>query len=296
MLMFSRRSGAILVFACLIVAICAADSAAGDFSGTYKGHQIVITITGRNPQYTGMIEIDDKRYPLAGVAAERKLTGTFKADGGEFKFIATLNGTMLSFETDGTTYICERQGVGGAATAQNPLARGDEPKRATSAPSGEVKQSGPPRTPVNAATGPTMRFTRLSVRDPGANNMEAVSFLIPAGWKAEGGVQWFPDHTIQANLLMKVSDPKTGATVEFLPIQNFTWFTQMVVPMQPGTNYLGNILWPPILDLPRFIQSFYVPGALGRLQGARVVHTENLQKVAEGVATRMTSLKRCYFR
>jgi hypothetical protein len=64
-----------------------------------------------------------------------------------------------------------------------------------------------------------LRFTRLSVKDPGINNIEAISFLIPAGWKAEGGVQWFPDYSILANLLMRISDPQTGATIEFLPVQ-----------------------------------------------------------------------------
>jgi len=29
----------------------------------------------------------------------------------------------------------------------------------------------------------SLKFTRLSVKDPGINNIEAVSFLIPAGWK-----------------------------------------------------------------------------------------------------------------
>lgn len=283
--MVRKMSGAVLVLAYLILATCAAASAATDFSGTYKGHQIVITITGKNPQYTGMIEMGGKRYPLAGVAADRTLTGTFKADGGEFKFVARLDGTTLMFDTDGTTYICERQGTGGTAAAQNPLARGSEPKGATNAPSGEaVARPGPPRPPVSVATGPTMRFTRVSVKDPLMSNKEALSFLIPVGWKTEGGVQWFPDHSIQANLLMKVSDPKTGAAIEFLPVQNFTWLTQMVVPMQPGTNYLGNILWPPISDLPQFIQTFYASSALPQLGSARMVADEDLPKIAVQVA------------
>jgi hypothetical protein len=282
--MFRRIFGALLVLTCVALATSAADSGAGDFSGTYKGHQIVITITGKNPQYTGMIEMGSKRYPLAAVAADQKLTGTFKADGGEFKFVATLDGAVLRFDTDGTTYICERQSTGGNTSAQNPLARGGEAKRAMNAPSGEAAQLGPPRTPASAATGPTMRFTRLSVKDPKMSNMEAVSFLIPVGWKTEGGVQWIPDYSIQANLLMKVSDPKTGATIEFLPLQNFTWLTQMVVPMQPGTNYLGNILWPPISDPPQFIQTFYGSTALPQLRGARIVANEDLPKIAAQVA------------
>ena len=47
----------------------------------------------------------------------------------------------------------------------------------------------------------SLKFTRLSVKDPGINNIEAVSFLIPAGWKVEGGMKWFPNYSILANLL-----------------------------------------------------------------------------------------------
>jgi hypothetical protein len=122
------------------------------------------------------------------------------------------------------------------------------------------------------------------VKDPGINNIEAVSFLIPAGWKTEGGVQWFPDYSILANLLMKVTDPQTGAQIEFLPAQNFTWLNQMVVPMQPGTNYMGNILWQPIGDIPTFIKTFYAPQALPQLQNARQVAVEDLPKIANEVA------------
>jgi hypothetical protein len=60
------------------------------------------------------------------------------------------------------------------------------------------------------STPPSLKFTRLSVRDPGINNIEAISFLIPAGWKPEGGVQWFPDYSILANLLMRITEPQTG--------------------------------------------------------------------------------------
>jgi hypothetical protein len=143
--------------------------------------------------------------------------------------------------------------------------------------------------PVNPLSKPapaplgTMKFTRLAVKDPGINNIEAISFLIPAGWKTEGGIQWFPDYSILANLLMKVSDPQSGATVEFLPLQNCTWLNQPVMPMQPGTNYMGNIIYEPVKDIPQFIQLFYMPKTLAHLQNGRAVSKEDLTKVADQV-------------
>jgi hypothetical protein len=131
-----------------------------------------------------------------------------------------------------------------------------------------------------AADQDVVKFTRLSVKDPGINNIECVSMLIPAGWTTEGGVQWFPDYAILANLLMRITDPQSGAMIEFLPIQHFTHIANPVVPMQPGQNYMGMIVWEPITDIPRFVQTFYMPQVLQHLQHARQLSQENLDKVA----------------
>ena len=278
--MLRRLIGNVLVAACFFLMSSLADSAPRNFSGTYKGDQILITIAGDGPEYTGTLEMSRKKYPLSGTAHGEKLGGTFKADGGVFKFTATLSGSALRFETDGSIYVCQQQGAGGQEGPRNPLARGKEAK----APAGPPSDEAPGSISQKVSAAGAMRFTRLSVKDPGINNIEAISLLIPAGWRAEGGVQWFPDFSVQANLLMKITDPQTGAAVEFLPVQNFTWLTQMVVPMSPGTNYMGNILWQPILDVAQFVQTFYLPNSLRRLQSARITAKEDLPKVAAQVA------------
>ena len=129
-----------------------------------------------------------------------------------------------------------------------------------------------------------MKFTKISVHDPGINNIECVSFLIPAGWHADGGVKWYPNYSILANLLMKVTDPQTGAAIEFLPIQNFTYLSHPVMPMQPGQNYLGNIVWEPVRDVPTLVQTFYMNDALPQLRQARMIGAEELEKVERLVA------------
>jgi hypothetical protein len=160
-------------------------------------------------------------------------------------------------------------------------------ERADDSAAARTQQRGTPVRPSDPAAAAraqpaagVLKLTRLSVRDPGINNIEAISFLIPSGWKAEGGIQWFRDFRILACLLMRITDPQTGAAVEFLPLQYFTWMAQMVVPMQPGTNYLGNVLWPPITDIPQFIQSFYFSSTLRHLQNARQVANEDLPRLA----------------
>ena len=172
---------------------------------------------------------------------------------------------------------------GGRNEVRNLSSRVCETKRAASPTSRESSQAGFQPMPVNPEPGAAAKFTRLSVKDPGAHNIEAVSLLIPAGWKAEGGVQWLPDHLILANLLLRITDPQTGSAIEFLPGQYFGW--PPMGPHQPqGGNYMGSILWPPVQDAPEFIRTFYASGFLGRLQGARVVQTEDFPKVAAELA------------
>ena len=122
------------------------------------------------------------------------------------------------------------------------------------------------------------KFTRLSVKDPEIHNREAFSLLIPAGWKAEGGVQWLTDYFRLANLLIKITDPGTGAAIEFLPSMDFSWLRTVSYP--PGTNYMGNTIWPPIQDPQEFVQTMYVPGPLARLNGARMLKKEDFPKVS----------------
>ncbi|MEJ2344192.1 MAG: PDZ domain-containing protein [Gammaproteobacteria bacterium] len=129
----------------------------------------------------------------------------------------------------------------------------------------------------------SLRFRRISIRDPGIGNREAVSFLVPAGWRVAGGIRWMPNYSILANLLLRIRDPRSGAEIEYLPTQNFTWLTRPVAPMAPGTNYLGNIVWRPITDVPAFIRTFYFPGPLRHLQRARRVSVQALPGVARAV-------------
>ncbi len=149
---------------------------------------------------------------------------------------------------------------------------------ATFSGNAQVRESGSP------AAQHVMKYVRTSVKDPGINNIEAVNFLIPAGWKTEGGIRWYPNNSILACLELSITDPETGATIQVLPSQNFTWLTQPIVSMPPGTNYLGNIVMQPTREVPQFIRSYYFPRELRRLQNARLVASEELPGVAEEIS------------
>ncbi|HEX7998542.1 MAG TPA: hypothetical protein VF528_09140 [Pyrinomonadaceae bacterium] len=127
-------------------------------------------------------------------------------------------------------------------------------------------------------------FKRVAIRDPDVNNIEGATLLLPEGWNLEGGFVWMPLFSVQANLLVRASDPQTGAAVETLPLQFYVWPMQMVVPMQIGTNYLGSVLMPPPRTPVEFVQNIYMQGPLQHLRGARLEDVEDMPQLAAEVA------------
>jgi hypothetical protein len=127
-------------------------------------------------------------------------------------------------------------------------------------------------------------FKRVAIRDPDVNNIEGATMLLPEGWNLEGGFVWMPLFSVQANLLVRASDPQTGAAVETLPLQFYVWPMQMVVPMQIGTNYLGSVLMPPPRNPVEFVQNIYMQGPLQHLRGARLDSVDDMPQLAAEVA------------
>lgn len=146
-----------------------------------------------------------------------------------------------------------------------------------------------------------MIFNRVAIHDPAVDNIEGASLLVPEGWTVGGGFYWMPLFSIQANLLVQVSDPGTGASVFTLPLQQFVW--SMQPPLLPtGSNWLGSVLLPPPRDAVEFMRAFYLPGPLQHLGGARIVQVEDLPKYAAAVSrtlgdqrtVRVTRLRHAY--
>jgi hypothetical protein len=126
-----------------------------------------------------------------------------------------------------------------------------------------------------------LKLDRVAVRDRAVRDIDGAHLLVPEGWRVEGGFAWMPLYSMQANLLLRVSDPRTGAAVEWLPAQQFIWPTQpMPGPVQPWSNWNGSVMLPPPSTAAEFVQAFYLPGPLRHLQGARLVGAEELPRVA----------------
>ncbi|MBX3402058.1 MAG: hypothetical protein KF699_01470 [Phycisphaeraceae bacterium] len=262
-----------LAFALFIIAPALAAPPIAPPSGTYTGEGLTVVLKrGAGDTYTGTVSLNGRTYPLdADFDEDDGLTGTFEVGDDEFDFTAVLKGGTLTFTTGGTVY---KLAAPASAQPANPLAKKPPANPLDKNPDAK------PALPVEGA----LKLKRLSIKDPGINNIEAVSFLIPEGWKHEGGITWMHDYSILANLLLKITDPATGAQVEYLPMQNFSWIDNPPFPMQNFSNYMGNLIHPPIRDAAAFVRTMYMPQALPHLQRAKQVEVERLEKVEQQYA------------
>lgn len=126
-----------------------------------------------------------------------------------------------------------------------------------------------------------IKFNRVAIRDPWVNNIEGATLLVPDGWRLEGGFHWMPHFAVQANLLIRVSDPRTGASAEALPAQHYVYALQQMPEAIPlGANWLGSVhLYPPRHPA-EFAQAVWMQGPLRHLAGARLERTEDLPQIA----------------
>ncbi len=149
-------------------------------------------------------------------------------------------------------------------------------------------QSQPPSSafgsPVNGAR-PPVRFTPLAIFDPAAGGVPAITFLLPDGWQAQGGVQWLPEWSRVAHLATTIFDPSSGLTIDWLPIQDFIWFQPPGGLSAPiGGNYQGKAFVPPITDPAQFVAQFWVPTVLQHLGGVSPVAGVQVPSVAQEFA------------
>lgn len=149
---------------------------------------------------------------------------------------------------------------------------------------GHPSQDSPGFNEPTPPKGQRVVFNRVAIRDPDVNNIEGATLLLPEGWNLEGGFVWMPLFSVQANLLVRASDPQTGAAVETLPLQFYVWPMEMVVPMQTGTNYLGSVLLPPPRNPVEFVQNVYMQEPLQHLRGARLDGVDDMPQLAAEVA------------
>jgi hypothetical protein len=135
-----------------------------------------------------------------------------------------------------------------------------------------------------AAQGQTLVLEKHTVHDTAAVNHDALTFLKPRGWTVQGGIKWYPNMTHQACLEVRVGNPMGLEQIETLPWSYGTWITNPVMPMQTGSNYMGNIVLRPIEDPGEVVRTLTIPSFR---PNARIVGVQELPEVARGLSQSM---------
>lgn len=165
-------------------------------------------------------------------------------------------------------------------------ALGPAPTQPLPRPSVEPRPGSPDRAPrsspvtVAAAMKGTMKFTPQTITDPAANNVGALTFLLPVGWQSQGQIVWLHEFSVLANLRLRLWDTNTGTLLEWLPTQHFSYTDQLPGLLQPGANWMGAIVAPPVSDAAQFVEGFWAPQALPHLRGLRPLAREDFPRLA----------------
>ena len=136
----------------------------------------------------------------------------------------------------------------------------------------------------NTGSGYTI-FSPHLFADPMADNVDAISVLAPQGWQASAQVVWIPAYERGAELLTTVTEPTTGLTVEWLPLQDFIYFDPQGFAINVGDNYQGKVYAAPITDPQQFVDAAWLPGPLTHLQGATLQGITEVPEVAQEFLT-----------
>ncbi|MBI2927235.1 MAG: hypothetical protein HYY24_16195 [Verrucomicrobia bacterium] len=250
---------------------------AADFAGTFKGDELTVTLAASQGQYTGTIQMQDKKFFCTARETEGRLAGTFESERNPFEFTATLQGGTLTLQSGGTSYTLQKQ-----VAAVNPLAKKPAPVNPLARPAADGEQGVQGSSQAAAAKAGVLRFRRVSVTDRADMiGGEAFTFLAPTDWLVDGGLVWRLHPTMPAAVAMRVHPPKGAEQLECFPTVAFSWGGYLPVSGFPqGSIYLGNEVQPPVRDAIAYLKERHLPRTRGNVQ-AKIVKTEELPKLAE---------------
>jgi hypothetical protein len=88
---------------------------AEDYSGSYQGPKLAMTISRSPDGYSGQIRLGQQAFPFNAREDNGRLVGSFASDGGNFDFSAAVAQGHLTLVSGNNTYDLQRQAAGAAA-------------------------------------------------------------------------------------------------------------------------------------------------------------------------------------
>ena len=117
---------------------------AGDpFVGVWSDGQLRLELLPEQEGYSGWLDFQGTRYPVAATADGDRLEGSFKAGGVDYPFSVTVSAGGLDLESGGSSYQLVSVAQAQEATPQAPAAAPVAPNPASTATANEVFATGP---------------------------------------------------------------------------------------------------------------------------------------------------------
>lgn len=135
------------------------------------------------------------------------------------------------------------------------------------------------------AQGTTMRMQKFSCVDRGGIGTEAFSFLMPAGWRFDGGVKWVLDNPVMpATGRFTARNPTAPEALEMFPNQALFWTNnQMLLGMFPvGSRYFGAEVRP-VVGSEKALREIVLPRFRGNVSNLKVVSQKSLPELAKAL-------------
>ena len=222
----------------------------------------------------------EKIFPLKAKKDGSILSGSFKSADDSYDFTAMISGRDMKLSSGGNNYALKK--------ASNPL---DKPKKpnplgsqtgaASEANKTRLSENvqGSGRSPEHGSAN-VLRFQLYSLKDDKVIPGEAATFLIPAGWRVTGGIQWRPHIYYPTFVDLQIRDPAGVDAMCLLPTVPCCWPSQPMFGFQEGSLYAGNLVKRPCAPAD-FIRQIVLPYLRKDLQAAQIVKTEELPDVAK---------------
>ncbi len=242
---------------------------------------------GLKPMADGRILIE--RVAPEGPAAKAGILPGDWLVGVDRRSVAELNGSQLVDAIRGPVgskvvlvYVRDDAAPVSATVTRASLGGAPAEPSAQSSAQPPVQPATPLQKPfaVAAAARGRMSFTQQTIKDPAANDISAVAFLLPQGWQFQGQIVWMHELSVLTNLRLRLWDNNTNTTIEWLPTQHFSYTDQLPGLLKPGANWMGGIVAAPVTDPVQFVESFWAPQALPHLRGRQPTAREDFPGIA----------------
>tara|TARA_R110002126_G_scaffold16625_2_gene66303 strand:- start:4559 stop:5758 length:1200 start_codon:yes stop_codon:yes gene_type:complete len=129
----------------------------------------------------------------------------------------------------------------------------------------------------------SMHLGKHTLRDPGNQNMESHTVLVPEGWTLEGGVTWTPENAIAyVHVDATVAGPD-GHAVEYHPNGSYTYFETSLQFPQPeiGATVEGKTFLSPSETPREYVRNTLLPAARPKARHAKVTRVREVKEVRQ---------------